>query len=858
MLKFIPQSDFKQNYTLKLVKKRSKYELIFCTLLIMCVPFSLRAQKDTIYRVDDSFEDIVRTKARDSFYNDFKNKQLHLYGEAELEYPGIKLQADYLMVDFEKKEVLASYLTNEQGERTGIPVFTDGSEKVEAAKIRYNFKSKKGYILEMKVKQDENFLYMDAAKRQANEELHFRKGRFTHCDLEEPHYHFQLSKAILVPQKRIVSGPMNLWIKGVPTPLGLPFMFIPQQKERKHRHGVLFPQYSLQSPYGMGVQNLGYYFPINDSLQTSFYVNLYSRGSWGVSNNTQYKINYKFEGDLQASFQQFRTGFPDSSKLNKLSLRWNHRQNQKANPYWNFSSSINFNSDNTTKTSLEVVNQDYFKNTLTSDVNITRRFPGKPYVAGMKISARQNSISQNIALTSPYLSFNVARFSPFSKLKKKGQVGTRWYEKIMMTYNAEAQNRASFGDSILKQQRYDILRSSMLNGIRQDLRIQSNIGLFGNTWKFNPSLDYGNAVNFLQIRKSYDALNNTTQIDSLQQVGISNKLSFNAQLSTVLYSYYRIIGKNKPLLRHILTPSFSYRFAPNLNTIIEDSVGTNQELISYSPFERSLYPESSSQNTSVLSFGFNNTLELKHKSKKDTVTGFNKVRLIDGFSISGNYDFNKDSMRLSNISTSLRISPLKAINIVSSASFSPYDWNDSTQQSINQYAWKNRGQLARLLNANINTTLVLTSRAGRKKLEQNQDKLRNNWNADYQYFALHPEQYIDFEIPWKINFTHIFDIRRNISSIVGVDKFQFTNTLQTQADFSLTKRWKMIWNVYLDLERQKVINGRLTLTRDMHCWFLSVDWTPIGLNKSFLLRFNATSNLFKDAKIELKKPPELI
>lgn len=837
-----------------MVEKRFIHEIIFCALLIMSFQSLCYAQRDTIYSIDTDFESIIRAKAKDSIFNDLKNKQLHLFGEAELYFEDVTMKASYLLVDFNKKEVLASYTYDKDSNRIGLPIFTDGSEEIEAAKIRFNFDTKKGYILEMKVKQDENFLYMEVAKRQANEEVHFKKGRFTHCDLEEPHYHFQLSKAILIPQKRIVSGPMNLWIKGVPTPLGLPFIFIPQKKQNQHNHGIIFPQFAIQSPYGMGFQNLGYYIPINDSLQTTVYANLYSRGSWGLSNSTDYKIRYKFDGNLNVGYQLFKAGFPDDGSQRKLTVRWTHRQSEKANPFWNFNASVNFNSDNATKTSLEVLNKDYFNNSTNSDININRLFPGKPYTAGIKISARQNSLSKNIALTSPFASFNVSRFSPFAR--RKGAVGSKkWYEQIGMTYNIEGQNRNTFSDSLLKNQRLDLFKNTLLNGFSQNTTIQTAVGLFKNTWKLNPSLTYGNKINFQQIRKKYDAASNSTVVDTLRQAGMSQSLSFNAQLTTVVYSYYRFVGKNKPLLRHVLTPSFGLRYTPGLNKLITDSVGVNKAPVTYSAFERSLYTESAGKTSSVLSFGFNNTFELKTKSAKDTLTGFRKTRIIDALSISGTYDFMKDSMKLSDINTSLRINPVNFINLLANANFSPYDWNDSTNQKKKEFAIDTRGQLVRMLNFSLSTTLVFTSKEGRKKLNENKDLFNSNWNADFQYFAQHPDRYIDFSIPWKMSVSHIYELNRSDKPKILGRQFNQVNTVQISMDVSLTKRWKVIWNMYGDIQSQRVINAKFSMVRDMHCWNLSLDWTPIGLNKNFLLRINSTSNLFKDAKIELKKPP---
>ena len=812
-------------------------------------------KKDTIYTIDNSIENIIKASSKDSIRHDYKAKQLHLYGEAVIFYEEIILSADYILVDFNKNEVFASYTLDKDSNRVGLPKFNDGNDEIIASKIRYNFDSKKGFIQEVKLKQDENYLYMEVAKRQANEEIHFKKGRFTTCDLEEPHFHFQLSKAILIPEKRIVSGPMNLWVKGVPTPLGLPFIFIPQKKPEQKTYGFIFPQYTIQSPYGMGIQNLGYFVPINDSLQTTFYANLYSRGSWGLSNQTSYKVKYKFDGSFNLGFQRLKNGFPDTNKINKLNIVWTHRQDAKANPLWNFSSNVNFISDNSTKTNLDPLNPDYFKNSISSDVNINRLFPGKPITTGMKLSVRQNSNINNFAITSPIFNLNVTRFSPFALFKKDKVASKKWYEQIVMTYNFEAQNRASFHDSLVGQKRYDLVKQSFMNGINQSSTMQSTLSIFKNTLKLTPSVTYNNKFNFQQISKSYDTLLNNTRTDTIRKSGMSQSISFSASLTTVLYNYYRFVGKHKPLMRHIITPNVSFRYNPNLNKLISDSVGVNKSLVKYSPFERSIYQESASNSSAFLSFGFNNTFELKHKSKKDTITGFTKTRVIDALSFAGTYDFLKDSMQFSRINANLRINPLDFLNIVASTSLSPYNWVDSTNAETKEFALKERGQLFRIYSASINTSLILTTPKSRKKIKENSINIVDNWNADFQYYSLHPEFLVDFEIPWRITLSHVFDIKRSSTPILIDRQFNQNQTITFNSDFTFTKRWKIISDVYFDLKTKEVTNSRITLTRDLHCWNLSFFWIPIGGNQSFMFRLNANSNLFKDAKIELKKPP---
>lgn len=817
-------------------------------------------QRDTLVIEKSDLDAPIYYSARDSIYTDLRKKQVHLYGDAKVDNGEIKMSAGYIMIDLNKNEVLAKYAYDRDSNKVEFPLFSDGSDQIKASTIRYNLNTEKGFIEEVAIVQDEMYLYMETAKRHANEEIHFKKGRFTTCDLEEPHYHFQLSKAVLIPNKRIVSGPMNLWIGGVPTPLGLPFIVLPQAEEKSK--GLIFPQFVPISQYGFGIQDLGYYIPVNDNLQTTFYGSIYNRGSWGLRNVTDYSKRYGFRGSLQTGFQQFKSGFPSNTNENKFSLRWDHRKDAKSSPFWGFSASVNYISDNKPQNNLDPINPQYFNNSFNSDINLSRRFPNIPILsAGMKIRLRQNSISENVSLTSPVVNVNVTRFYPLKKLVNGTKGWRQLFSRFGVTYNFEGQNQATFADSLIPNRDYQGINDNFMNGIKQSVSMQTTASLFKNTWKLTPSLTYGNKMNFQQIERIYYEPSDSMIINTLPTFGIAQDLSFNAQLTTVVYSYYRFIGKKKPLVRHVLTPSFSFREIPNLNQnkVVWDGTGVDQDTIIYSPFEQSLYSVGNTRGQRLITFGFNNTLELKRKSDKDTVDGFKRTRLIDAFSITGNYDFLKDSNNLSNISLNLRISPVKWLNFISTSSFSPYGWNTETGATTKHFALDSNGRIGRFLSTNFTTTITLTSKEGREEIKKTQNRIEENWTADYAYFALHPEHAINFDIPWKVTLSHIYsvNVNQNISANFS-DRFNQLQTLMVTGDVSFTKRWKLSTTTNLDLATARVTNSRFTLSRDMHCWALDFHWTPIGGNKSFLFSIRSTSMLFKDAKIDIRKPPSFL
>ncbi len=826
-------------------------------MLIKCSLYSAFAQenfKDTLRLDDDSFSEIIKYSARDSLYTDLKNEKIHLFGEAKVDDGQVQMTAGYILIDLKKNEVLASYRLDEDSNKVELPSFSDGSEPITASTIRYNFDTEKGYIEELTIKQDESFIYMGIAKRHPNEEIHFKNGRFTTCDLEEPHYHFQLSKAILIPEERIVTGPMNLYVAGIPTPLGLPFSVIPQQKERTH--GLLFPELVPLSSYGFGFQNLGYYIPINDHLQTSAYINLYSRGSWGIRNDLDYAKRYGYRGNLDIGFQQFRLGFPSDARNNKVSVFWKHTKEPKSNPYWNFGANVNFISDNQSKNNLDPLNPDYFNNSFNSDISIGRIFPGKPITTGLKLSVRQNSITNNMSLVSPEFNVNVNRVFPFKKLIKGFEPWKQTFSRIGVTYRLDGQNRSTFNSDLLQNGDFATISNQFQNGINQQLTVQTTGSLFKGAIKYTPSLAYGNKINFQQVDKSYDTLNNTTLTDTIQKSGMMNELNFSMQLTSILYNYYRFAGKNKVIMRHLITPSVGFNYVPQLNELITEDVGVDQASITYSPFERSLYAGSSvPRNVSRITFGINNTFELKNPSKKDTLDQVKKVRIIDALSFTGSYDLTKDSMNLSDISINLRINPISWFNFVGTSTFSPYSWDSETGTTLSPYALS-QGRLGRFLRTDLTSTITLTSQKGKQEISNNQNIVQDNWNSDMNYYALHPEYLIDYDIPWKINLSHVFSIVQNTAKTdLTPDNLYLTQTLVFNGDVSFTKRWKASTITNLDLQEFKVTNTRIALSRNLHCWALSFNWTPIGGNKSFLFSIRNTSSIFQDAKIEFRKPP---
>lgn len=797
--------------------------------------------------------------AKDSITADIKGKKLYLFNEGKLEYGTIILTANYMVVDLDKKEVKATYTVDSLGNRKGEPIFRDGQEEVKASSLHFNFESKRAIIEETRIKQDETSLFMQIAKRQANEEIHFRKGRFSSCDLDEPHFHFQLSEAVLVPNERIVAGPSNLWINGVPTPITLPFAYFPTKKQAQT--GLLFPEIIPASANGFGFQNLGYYFPINDQWNTSVFGTVFSRGSFGFANETNYNVRYKFNGNIRLDYMNFRRPFPaDTLRNQKIGIRWSHKQDAKANPYWNFMGNVNFQSDNNPQLTLNPLDQNVFNNAVQSNITLNRNFPGKPYTLGMRVGVNQNSRTRNMFVDLPTVNFNMSRVHPFKSLRSKTAIGPeKWFEKIGLTYSGELRNQGNFGDSLLTRQYINLLPDRFLNGMNHQFTLTSNVQLFGGNLNIVPNVSYTNFMNFQSVRPVWNNEQQAIIKDSLSGVFLGHNASLRLNATTTIYSMFQLIGNKNVRFRNVTRPNIGYSFVPVLNQV-KTTFGPSGQPIRFTAHSESLYRNASTNDQSLINFGLTHITDMKMPSKRDS-TGMKRINLIEGLSMNGSYDMLRDSFKLSDINMQLRFKPLQFWNIVASSNISLYDWVDSTGRAVNRLALSREvnPKIGRIMRFDIASTFTFTSKDGQKIMGETAQRLKENWNQDYQYFMMRPYEVMDFRIPWRINLSYNLAWNRNTNiTDFNPERGNIIQTLTYQADLTLTPRWMVSSRGTFDAKQMRFSTVTLDLHRNLHCWNMSFFWIPVGFNKSFVLRIAANASMLRDLKYEFRRPPAFL
>ena len=819
-------------------------------------------QKQT---VDQFLESLISYPAKDSTIITFSDNMIRLYGEANIVYEDIELTAAYVEISINDKELYATGIVDSTGVMTGKPHFKQGEEEVDATILRYNFETKKAWITDVVMPQDigsdKGMLHSGITKRFPDGTINLKDGKFTTCDADHPHFYFAITKGKMLPEKSIVSGPAHLVIEDIPLYfIGLPFGYFPQKREQTS--GLVMPTYGQEANRGYYLRDGGWYFAVNDNLDLKLTGDIYSRGSWKTTALTNYAKRYKFKGNFNFSFARNAVGeralkdFERYTSSNDFSVRWSHNQDRKAHPLRTFNANVNLSSSSFDKNNSTIQNQQQrLTNTKSSSISYSRKFNNPLFNFTAKLGHTQNSRDSSLVLNLPNVAFSAARFYPF---KRKVRVGKqRWYEKIDMRYTSSLENKIyakenqiftpDFVDSLPK------VLNEMKNGFKHEIPMSATFKLIPNM-NLTPSLKYQGMLYFSTVNKEWDPEEQaaidvrTNQLNYVQALSPNVNMTYNPQI----YGMYDFKRGNVKAIRHVMKPSLSFNYRPDLGfdedqyyqtytSYQYDTLGTEKE---YSIFEDGVYrlPNVAGQYGN-LSFSLGNNLEMKTLDKSDS-TGLKtkKVKLIDNLSLNTGYDVFKDSLNLSDIRLSARTRLFNNININFNSTFDPYawtQWNEGTNTrsaKINQFEVMNSGKPLRLSNASLTVGFSLPLKSNKEKSGRN----GQSFYSDYGY---------DYGFPWSLKVDYSY---RYTKSNPFVDP-RITQTIRFSGNFKFSENWNFRYSSGYDFVGKEMTSTTLSVERNLHCWNMSFNIIPFGPSKSYSFTLNVKASMFKDVKYTKNK-----
>ena len=811
----------------------------------------------------------VEYTAEDSMTYEGASGLAHLYGQSHVKYQDMDLQSDQIFMQLDSSLVHATGSLDSLGKKFGTPIFKMGSDTYENDTIAFNFKTKKGLISDVYTQQDDGYMTAQLAKRGANGEIYLQHGRYTTCDKDHPDFYIALSRAKMRPGKDVVFGPAYLVVADVPLPFAIPYGVFPFSKS--YSSGFIMPTYGDETSRGFYLRDGGYYFAINDKMDLKLLGEIYTKGSWGLSAASNYRKRYKYSGSFFASYQNTVNGeknMPDYTKATSFKVQWSHRQDSKANPYSSLSASVNFATSSYERNNLTSMYnpQAMTQSTRTSSVSWSTTFSSIGMSLSSTFNLNQNMRDSTIALTLPDLNISISRFYPF---KRRHAVGKeRWYEKISMSYTGQLSNSISTKEDRLM---HSSLTRDWRNGMQHSIPISGNFTLFGYL-NINPSLTFTDRMYTQKQELSWDEATQTVKRDTLQGFYNVYNWAFSVSASTKLYGMYipsrKVFGDKIMAVRHVVTPSVSFNYAPDFSasrygfykTYQKTDADGNVSLVEYSPYEGSLYGVPGRGKTGSISMDLSNNIEMKVKSDADS-TGVKKISIIDELGASMSYNMAAEERPWSDLSTRLRLKLTKSYTLNINAVFATYAYEaDSVgaRPYIGTHTEYSKGRFGRFQGMSQNLSYTLDNKKvsdlikwlkGERPKRKNDSDSRANRDDDYDTGVetnvdedmergkhgarkdnagkaeTDEDGYMAFNLPWSLSLGYGVTMRENTSGKFNYDSmrypYKFTQNLNVSGNLRISDGWNISFSSGYDFENHKISMTTASLSRDLHCFNMS-------------------------------------
>ncbi len=812
-----------------------------------------------------------------------KDGYAHLYGEGKVNYQNIELTSAVITMNMDSSTVFAKGVADTTGVEMGTPIFKDGETPYESKIMRYNFKTKKGFINNIVTQQGEGYVTSEEGKKGADDEIYMRHGKYTTCDNHEhPHFYLRLSMAKVRPKKNVVFGPAQLVVEDVPLPIAVPFGFFPFNSS--YSSGFIMPTYGDEMNRGFYLRDGGYYFAISDQMDLKVLGEIFTKGSWGLSAASNYNKRYKFSGSFNASYLVTKTGeknMPDYSVSKDFRIQWSHRQDAKANPNSSFSASVNFATSSYDRSSLSSLYnpQQYSQNTKASSVSYSRNFPEIGLNISSTFNITQNTRYSSLSMTLPDVNISLNRIYPFKRKKSVGD--ERWYEKISLQYTGSITNSISTKDNLL----FKTPLTQWENGMQHKIPVSATFNLFKYI-NIVPSFNYTERWYLRKVKQSYAPSPASTDHVKRDTINGFNRLydyNLSLQMNTKLYGMYKpLFMKSKELqIRHVFTPTVSYTYTPDFgksrygyyDTYTYTDEDGEVRTVEYSPYEGAVYGYPGKGMSQNISFSVDNNIEMKMKSDKDT-TGYKKISLIDQLGASLSYDV--ANKRWSDLSMNLRLKLTKSYTFNMNASFATYAYEfdengnvvvgDRTEWSYGRFGRFQRysGSFSYTLNNDTFKKLFGKKEEDEKNKdnkgkEENEDEetdeeteeQNNNSNMrKTEKASVDSDGYLAFKFPWSVSLSYSYSIREDRSKDINIKTMRYpyslTHSLNVSGNFKIGSRWNMTYSTGYDFTSKEMSMTTLNITRDLHCFNMSCGLV-FGPFTSYNFSIRANSSMLTDA-----------
>lgn len=829
----------------------------------------------------------VDYECTDSLVYDAETRLVHLYGKAQVKYMDMTLNAAKITMNMDSSMVRAAGERDTAGILQDKPVYSQGSDNYHSELMAFNFKTKKGYITNVETTQGDGFMQSQHSKRAADGTLYLEHAKYTTCDAKHPHFYIALSRAKVRPGKESVFGPAYLVVADVPLPLAVPYGFLPFNK--KYSSGFIMPSYGDETSRGFYLRDGGYYFAINDYMDVKALGEIYTKGSWGLSAETNYRKRYRYNGNFYISFLRTVDGeknMPDYAVTKSLKVQWTHSKDAKASPNTTFSARVNFASENYERSNLESMYNPlaYTQSTRASSVSFSHTFPSIGLNIAGSTNLTQSLRDSSVSMTLPDLSISLNRFYPF---RRKHQAGKeRWYEKISMSYTGSLSNSINTKEDKLFKSN---LVKDWRNGMQHRIPIDATFQVFKYI-NISPQFSLRDIMYTNRVMRSWDETTQKEVADTTYGFYNLYDWSLGVSANTTLYGFYKpwrkLFGDKIIAVRHVFKPSVSFSYTPDFTsshygyqrTYVKTDANGEVSTVTYSPYSGGIYSYPSGTKQGMITMSVSNNVEMKVKSDRDT-TGERKISIIDELYGALSYNMAAETRPWSNLNTRIRLKLTKNYTFSMAAVFATYAYafdkngrvvtSDRTEWSYGRFG-RFQGMSQNLSYTFNNETLSkLFSRRSDRSTASN-DETDTDTDTDAEDANIDPDLrnakkggkqkkqkakvdedgYLRFSLPWSFTVSYGISMAEDRSKQINVRRmrypYSFTQTMNFSGYLRIAEGWNISFTSGYDFNYHELSMTTASVSRDLHCFEMSCS-VVLRPYSSFNFTFRARANELADA-----------
>ena len=470
----------------------------------------------------------------------------------------------------------------------------------------------------------------------------------------------------------------------------------------------------------------------------------------------------------------------------------------------------------------------------------------------------------------------------------------RWYEKIAMSYTGNITNSINTKENLL-------FKSSLIKDWRNGMRHQIPISASFSILKYinvTPSFNFTDRMYSHKVMQSWDQDKQAVKRDTIY--GFYNVYNFNMSLSanTKIYGMFYPLpwagGKKIYAIRHVLTPTVSFSYAPDFSkpsfgfydSYVKTDKNGNVSTVSYSPFSGAAYGTVSQGMTGNVTVDISNNIEMKLRTKSDSANAFKKVSLIDEFGLNMSYNMAAKVRPLSDLNMRLRLKLTKSYTFSLNAVFATYayEFDENGNVRVGEKTEYSQGRFGRFQGMSQNLSYTFNNQSIKKLLgmfnkskgilDQNQNKESDaedeedeeemdmpNVDPERRKGRLRPKEdsdaggidedgYLKFSMPWNLSVSYGITMREDTSAPINPKRmrypYKFTQTLNFSGNLTISEGWNINFSSGYDFNYKKLSMTTASLSRDLHCFSMSASMVIFPYT-SYNFTFSCKAGTLADA-----------